>query len=176
MLGSTTTPQPRNHHATTQPRNHAATHHPPPPRHTATPPPGSLAGAVNAVQAVLPSFEVASFGKIVNIGTNLVYNPVVTYYDYTAAKAALVGLTRNLGPWGPWARKLVGCLALCSCVHTFAHDFTSLIPTHRHPTSTTNPPTNPTTTPSFGAWPVRCAREPGSWRPAREDGRERPDH
>ena len=36
------------------------------------------------------------FGKVVNIGSNLVYNPVVTYYDYTAAKAALVGLTRNL--------------------------------------------------------------------------------
>lgn len=30
------------------------------------------------------------------VGTNLVYNPVVTYYDYQAAKAAMVGLTRNL--------------------------------------------------------------------------------
>jgi len=26
----------------------------------------------------------------------LVYNPVVTYYDYTTAKAGLIGLTRNL--------------------------------------------------------------------------------
>ena len=43
----------------------------------------------------LPLFR-PRFGKVVNIGSNLVYNPVVTYYDYTAAKAALVGLTRNL--------------------------------------------------------------------------------
>ena len=49
---------------------------------------GSLAGAVNTVQAALPSFEASKFGKVVNIGTNLVYNPVVTYYDYTAAKAS----------------------------------------------------------------------------------------
>jgi 3-oxoacyl-[acyl-carrier protein] reductase len=44
------------------------------------------------------------FGKIVNIATNLIFNPVVTYYDYTTAKAALLGLTRNLaaelGPHG----------------------------------------------------------------------------
>jgi len=65
---------------------------------------GSLTGAINAVQAVLPSMELAKFGKIINIGTNLVYNPVVTYYDYTTSKAALVALTRNLaaelGPLG----------------------------------------------------------------------------
>ena len=65
---------------------------------------GTIAGAVNAVQAVLPSMEEQAYGKIVNIGTNLVYNPVVTYYDYTASKAALVGITRNLaaelGPKG----------------------------------------------------------------------------
>jgi 3-oxoacyl-[acyl-carrier protein] reductase len=65
---------------------------------------GSLVGAVNAVQATLPSMQEAGFGKILNIGTNLVYNPVVTYYDYTASKAALVALTRNLaaelGPSG----------------------------------------------------------------------------
>ena len=49
------------------------------------------------------------FGKVVNIGSNLVYNPVVTYYDYTAAKAALVALTRNLaaelGP-SPMSKRL----------------------------------------------------------------------
>jgi 3-oxoacyl-[acyl-carrier protein] reductase len=65
---------------------------------------GSLVGSINAVQAALPSMEEAKFGKIINIGTNLVYNPVVTYYDYTASKAALVALTRNLaaelGPLG----------------------------------------------------------------------------
>ena len=57
---------------------------------------GTVAGSVNAVQACLPAFEAQGFGKVVMIGTNLVYNPVVTYYDYTSAKAALVGLTRNL--------------------------------------------------------------------------------
>lgn len=65
---------------------------------------GTVQGAINAVKAVLPSMEAQQYGKIVNIGTNLVYNPVVTYYDYTASKAALVGLTRNLsaelGPKG----------------------------------------------------------------------------
>ncbi|EOD05675.1 hypothetical protein EMIHUDRAFT_68908 [Emiliania huxleyi CCMP1516] len=78
---------------------------------------GTLAGAVNMVQAALPSFEASKFGKVVNIGSNLVYNPVVTYYDYTAAKAALaalVGLTRNLaaelGPSGVRVNLVAGGL------------------------------------------------------------------
>jgi len=75
---------------------------------------GALAGSVNTVQAALPSFEAASYGKVVNIGTNLVYNPVVTYYDYTASKAALVGLTRNLaaelGPIGVRVNLVAGGL------------------------------------------------------------------
>lgn len=57
---------------------------------------GTVGGAVNAVRAVIPHMEQSKYGKIVNIGTNLVYDPVVTYYDYTTTKAALVGLTRNL--------------------------------------------------------------------------------
>eukprot|EP00286_Rhodomonas_abbreviata_P025996 CAMPEP_0181292290 /NCGR_PEP_ID=MMETSP1101-20121128/2426_1 /TAXON_ID=46948 /ORGANISM="Rhodomonas abbreviata, Strain Caron Lab Isolate" /LENGTH=259 /DNA_ID=CAMNT_0023396747 /DNA_START=174 /DNA_END=953 /DNA_ORIENTATION=+ len=65
---------------------------------------GTVAGSVNSVKAVLPSMEEQSYGKVINIGTNLVYNPVVTYYDYTSSKAAMVGLTRNLaaelGPKG----------------------------------------------------------------------------
>lgn len=36
------------------------------------------------------------FGRIINIGTNLVQNPVVPYHDYTTAKAALLGFTRNM--------------------------------------------------------------------------------
>lgn len=75
---------------------------------------GALAGSVNLVQAALPSFEAAKYGKVVNIGTNLVYNPVVTYYDYTASKAALVGLTRNLaaelGPMGVRVNLIAGGL------------------------------------------------------------------
>jgi len=65
---------------------------------------GTIRGAVNAAKAALPHMEENNYGKIVNIGTNLMYDPVVTYYDYTTTKAALVGLTRNmakeLGPKG----------------------------------------------------------------------------
>lgn len=65
---------------------------------------GTVGGSVNAVKAVLPHMEQNKYGKIVNIGTNLMYDPVVTYYDYTTTKAALLGLTRNLakelGPQG----------------------------------------------------------------------------
>ncbi|MEM9136333.1 MAG: 3-oxoacyl-ACP reductase [Cyanobacteria bacterium P01_F01_bin.42] len=57
---------------------------------------GAIQGAFNLVRAVLPQMKAQRFGKIINISTNLVYNPVVTYYDYTTAKAGLVGLTRNL--------------------------------------------------------------------------------
>ena len=57
---------------------------------------GIVQGAVNTVQAVLPQMKSQGMGKIINISTNLVYNPVVTYYDYTTAKSALIGLTRNL--------------------------------------------------------------------------------
>eukprot|EP00756_Hemistasia_phaeocysticola_P000019 Hpha_TRINITY_DN10015_c0_g1::TRINITY_DN10015_c0_g1_i1::g.83786::m.83786/K00059/fabG; 3-oxoacyl-[acyl-carrier protein] reductase len=75
---------------------------------------GTVVGAVNTVQAALPSMEAAGFGKVINIGTNLVYNPVVTYYDYTASKAALVGLTRNLaaelGPLGVRVNLVAGGL------------------------------------------------------------------
>ena len=43
-------------------------------------------------------------GAIVNIATDLVERPVVPYHDYTTAKAALVGFSRNLaadvGPYG----------------------------------------------------------------------------
>lgn len=75
---------------------------------------GTVGGAVNAVKAVLPHMEERGYGKIVNIGTNLVYDPVVTYYDYTSTKAALVGLTRNLakelGPKGIRANLVAGGL------------------------------------------------------------------
>lgn len=57
---------------------------------------GVLKAAHNTVQAVLPEMTAAGFGRIVNIGTNLVTSPVVAYHDYTTAKAALLGFTRNL--------------------------------------------------------------------------------
>jgi 3-oxoacyl-[acyl-carrier protein] reductase len=57
---------------------------------------GAIRGALNTVQAALPHFRAQGGGSVVNISTNLVYNPVVPYHDYTAAKAGLVGLTRTM--------------------------------------------------------------------------------
>jgi len=75
---------------------------------------GIVKGAVNTVQAVLPQMKAQKTGKIINISTNLVYNPVVTYYDYTTAKSALIGLTRNLaselGQYGIRVNLLAGGL------------------------------------------------------------------
>lgn len=65
---------------------------------------GAVKGALNTMQAALPGMRAQGFGRIVNVGTNLFQNPVVPYHDYTAAKAALLSLTRtaanNLGPDG----------------------------------------------------------------------------
>lgn len=65
---------------------------------------GSLGGALNTIQAAIPVMRARRFGRIINIGSNLVQNPVVPYHDYTAAKAALLALTRtmavDLGPDG----------------------------------------------------------------------------
>lgn len=65
---------------------------------------GSVHGALNVAQAALPAMREHHFGRIINIGTNLFQNPVVPYHDYTAAKAALLSLTRtlaaDLGPDG----------------------------------------------------------------------------
>ena len=57
---------------------------------------GIVGGALTVTQSVLPGMREAGIGRIVNIGTNLVQNPVVPYHDYTAAKAALLALTRTL--------------------------------------------------------------------------------
>ena len=61
-------------------------------------------GALNVIQATAPGMSAQTFGRVVNIGTNLFQNPVVPYHDYTAAKAALLSLTRtaagDLGPSG----------------------------------------------------------------------------
>lgn len=65
---------------------------------------GSLKGPLNIIQAAQPGMAKAGFGRIINIGTNLFQHPVVPYHDYTAAKAALLSLTRtfadDLGPAG----------------------------------------------------------------------------
>ncbi|MDR3430193.1 3-oxoacyl-ACP reductase [Silvimonas sp.] len=65
---------------------------------------GAMKGALNTIQAALPGMQAQGFGRVVNVGTNLFQNPVVPYHDYTAAKAALLSLTRtaanDLGPDG----------------------------------------------------------------------------
>ncbi len=52
---------------------------------------GSVHGPLHLVQAAQPGMAARGFGRIVNIGTNLVQHPVVPYHDYTAAKAAAAG-------------------------------------------------------------------------------------
>jgi 3-oxoacyl-[acyl-carrier protein] reductase len=65
---------------------------------------GSVGAAFHMCKAVLPHFRRRAQGSIVNIVTNLVEQPVVPYHDYTTAKSALVGFSRNLaselGPLG----------------------------------------------------------------------------
>ncbi|WP_145011874.1 3-oxoacyl-ACP reductase [Kocuria salsicia] len=75
---------------------------------------GAVVGALNVMQAVTPGMGQAGEGRIINIGTNLFQNPVVPYHDYTAAKAALLALTRtaakDLGPQGITVNMISGGL------------------------------------------------------------------
>lgn len=75
---------------------------------------GTVQGALNTVQATLPGMRRAGGGRIVNVGTNLFQHPVVPYHDYTAAKAALLSLTRtlahDLGPDGITVNMISGGL------------------------------------------------------------------
>lgn len=57
---------------------------------------GSLRGSLNTIQATLDGMRAQGFGRVINVGTNLFQNPVVPYHDYTAAKAALLSLTRTM--------------------------------------------------------------------------------
>ena len=75
---------------------------------------GAVVAALNTTQTALNPMKQAGFGRIVNIGTNLVQNPVVPYHDYTAAKAALLAFTRTaaheLGEYGINVNMLSGGL------------------------------------------------------------------
>ena len=57
---------------------------------------GSVQAAMNTVQAGLPLMKERKFGRIITIGKNIAQHPVVPYHDYTTAKAALLGFTRNM--------------------------------------------------------------------------------
>jgi Dehydrogenases with different specificities (related to short-chain alcohol dehydrogenases) len=63
-----------------------------------------VGGALNLIRSTRSGMAKTGFGRVVLIGTNLFQNPVVPYHDYTAAKAALLSLTRTaaaeLGPEG----------------------------------------------------------------------------
>lgn len=57
---------------------------------------GTIKAAFNVTQSVMPQFMERKDGSVISIGTNLYQNPVVPYHEYTTAKAALIGFTRNL--------------------------------------------------------------------------------
>jgi 3-oxoacyl-[acyl-carrier protein] reductase len=65
---------------------------------------GSVGAAYHVCKAALPHLRQRAQGSIVNLVTDLVADPVVPYHDYTTAKSALVGFSRNLaselGPLG----------------------------------------------------------------------------
>lgn len=75
---------------------------------------GTIQSALNVIQAVLPEMKKVHDGRIINIGTNLFQNPVVSYHKYTTAKAALIGFTRNmakeLGAYGVTVNMVSGGL------------------------------------------------------------------
>jgi len=65
---------------------------------------GILKGAYLLTRAVMDGMKSRGWGRVVNVGNNMVTKPVTGYSAYTSAMAALIGLTRNLaaeaGPWG----------------------------------------------------------------------------
>lgn len=65
---------------------------------------GSVGGAFNVLQAVLPGMGATGNGRIINLVTDLIERPSVPYHDYTTAKTALLGFSRTmateLGPLG----------------------------------------------------------------------------
>jgi 3-oxoacyl-[acyl-carrier protein] reductase len=65
---------------------------------------GAVKAAHGLIQAVLPTMLSRAEGSIINIATDLVARPSIPYHDYTTAKAALIGFSRNLavelGPLG----------------------------------------------------------------------------
>jgi 3-oxoacyl-[acyl-carrier protein] reductase len=65
---------------------------------------GAVGATHQVCRASLPHLTRHARGAIVNIATNLIDHPVVAYHDYSTAKSALVGFSRNLaaelGPQG----------------------------------------------------------------------------
>ncbi|MDE0794669.1 MAG: SDR family oxidoreductase [Alphaproteobacteria bacterium] len=65
---------------------------------------GALLSTHGLCKAILPDMRRRAQGAIVNVATDLVARPTIPYHDYTTAKAALIGFSRNLavetGPLG----------------------------------------------------------------------------
>lgn len=65
---------------------------------------GSVGGAYTVCRAVIPGMQAHGDGRIINLVTDLIERPSVAYHDYTTAKTALLGFSRNLaadlGPFG----------------------------------------------------------------------------
>ena len=65
---------------------------------------GAVKAAYTVTRAMLPLLQRRSGASIVNVASDLVTRPSIPYHDYTTAKAALVGFSRNLaaelGPLG----------------------------------------------------------------------------
>ena len=65
---------------------------------------GAVKAAYTVSRAMLPLLQRRSGAAIVNVASDLVTRPSIPYHDYTTAKAALTGFSRNLaaelGPLG----------------------------------------------------------------------------
>jgi 3-oxoacyl-[acyl-carrier protein] reductase len=65
---------------------------------------GALFSTYTLCQAVLPTLKQRTQGSIINMASDLVARPTIPYHEYTTAKAALIGFSRNLavelGPLG----------------------------------------------------------------------------
>ncbi|WP_442598726.1 3-oxoacyl-ACP reductase [Neobacillus sp. D3-1R] len=57
---------------------------------------GNVRGAFNICKAAMPHMKEQMSGRIINIVSNLIDFPIVPYHDYSTAKMALLGLSRNL--------------------------------------------------------------------------------
>jgi 3-oxoacyl-[acyl-carrier protein] reductase len=57
---------------------------------------GAVKSTYYVCQQAIPLMKKQTRGSIVNIVTNLVQRPLIPYHDYTTAKSALVGFSRNL--------------------------------------------------------------------------------
>ena len=57
---------------------------------------GALRGGLYCAKAVVAGMVEKGGGRIVSVLSNLTNNPVVAYHDYTSAKSAFLGFSRNL--------------------------------------------------------------------------------